>query len=370
MTDEKHYGITSKKKYTHQENLQFWKQRREYRLDYINETGCETPGNVLLDSSLITRTKFKTYSHKIVECGNYIQVYEFDKSKYKVREKENSFDIYNSKKSKKINDNISKIQFMKIFKNRYKDLTYEELLEEYEEYIKLISKPKKVDTANNKYKKIEEKNLSRSKIELQRLVKTNEDIFKSFITLTFADNITDLDCANKKFDNWRRMVKRKKSDFAYVAVPEFQKRGAVHYHLLTNLDIKQNHDLIIPQDKFSVKQLKKMTLHQRSTCYDVKYWNKGYSSVFNVKDINVVAYMTKYMTKDIDNRLWGRRRYLSSQNLKKPKTSYIDLDTANTLDFMFYHKHLENFKINYENQYFNKYSNEVIKFREMKRVAS
>lgn len=55
----------------------------------------------------------------------------------------------------------------------------------------------------NKERKIELKNILRSKFQLQRLVKSNEDIFKTFITLTFADNIQDIAKANKCFKNWR-----------------------------------------------------------------------------------------------------------------------------------------------------------------------
>jgi len=98
----------------------------------------------------------------------------------------------------------------------------------------------------------------RSKFQLQRLVKANESEFKTFITLTFVENITCVEQANIMFDNWRRSIKRVKSDFKYVCVPEFQKRGAVHYHLLTNLDIKNDYNIITLQ-KGKLKM------------YDVKY---------------------------------------------------------------------------------------------------
>ena len=42
-----------------------------------------------------------------------------------------------------------------------------------------------------------------------------------------------------------------------------------------------------------------------------------------MKDINIIGYLSKYMTKDIDNRLFGKRRYLYSQNLVKPKTYFF-----------------------------------------------
>ena len=58
-----------------------------------------------------------------------------------------------------------------------------------------------------------------------------------FLTLTFAENVTDIDYANKKFSYYVDQVRRVYKDFRYLCIPEFQKRGAVHYHLLTNIDV-------------------------------------------------------------------------------------------------------------------------------------
>lgn len=189
----------------------------------------------------------------------------------------------------------------------------------------------------------------RSKFQLQRLVKANEPDFKTFITLTFAENIKSIEQANIMFDNWRRSIKRVKPEFKYVCVPEFQKRGAVHYHLLTNLDIKSDINIIELQ-----KGKEKM--------YDVKYWNKGFSSVFNLENMNVVGYITKYMNKNIDNRLFGKRRYLYSRNLIQPVTSYIDL--SNIYEFKQYIEILGYDKI-YEKDYLDSFG-EVIEFKEYK----
>ena len=48
----------------------------------------------------------------------------------------------------------------------------------------------------------------------------------------------------------------------------------------------------------------------------LRYWNYGFASVFDLKGFNVVGYISKYMTKDIDDRLYDHRRYLYSNNLK------------------------------------------------------
>lgn len=162
---------------------------------------------------------------------------------------------------------------------------------------------------NNKKdnKKVESSSLSRSVTILRDYANANEKEWLTFITLTFKENITDINLANKKFNHFTKCMKRKYPDFKYLGVPEFQKRGAVHYHLLTNL--VKGSDLLPLQENTDDK-------------YDVKYWNYGFSSVFDLKEtddnFNVVAYICKYFYKDFDNRLFGRTKVLKSNNLKKP----------------------------------------------------
>lgn len=232
---------------------------------------------------------------------------------------------------------------------------------------------KKETVEEKKEKEILLRNIHRSKNEMIRLIKSNEDIFKTFLTLTFAEvKYTDISLANKKFDIWRTNIKALKKDFAYVCVPEFQKKRGrktgyyvVHYHLLTNLEINDNLEIIIPQKQFSEKQMQDMSLEQRKTCYDVKYWSYGFASVFNVTDINVVGYMSKYMTKDIDNRLWGKRRYLSSRNLKKPSVVYFDENEK--MDWLRLTCIETSMNKTYENLYGNKITGELITFTEYKK---
>lgn len=274
------------------------------------------PAALLLDSSLISTTNAKNYTHKIVQCGDYFQVYNYYEKRVK---KEKGIEKHYDSKIHYVNtEDLSKRKYQ------------------------------------NELRTIEIKNILRSKIQLQRLVKSNENIFKTFITLTFAYNIQDISQANKKFKNWKdtlnKYLKKQKKEFSYVCVPEFQKRGAVHYHLLTNLDIKENSDVIIPQKG-------------KKNQYDVKYWKNGFSSVFEVKDMNVVGYITKYMTKDIDNRLWGKRRYLYSLNLKQPSVIYLDEDIEKENSYLLMIELL--LKETYKNMYLDKLE-QVIEYREFK----
>lgn len=115
---------------------------------------------------------------------------------------------------------------------------YEEIGEQSKRGVK--SQKEYKTPSKSKYKEIRRDNAMRSKLSLERLIKANADIFKTFITLTFAENVTDIDKANMKFNTWRTRIKRDNKEFKYICVPEYQKRGAVHYHLITNLDLNSN----------------------------------------------------------------------------------------------------------------------------------
>ncbi len=76
--------------------------------------------------------------------------------------------------------------------------------------------------------------ISRARLRIRRLIAANSGQYQCkdlFITFTFAENITSLKEANLC---WTAFIKRLKYHLgfnpAYVAVVEFQKRGAVHYH--------------------------------------------------------------------------------------------------------------------------------------------
>lgn len=176
--------------------------------------------------------------------------------------------------------------------------------------------------------------LSRSRNTLIEYCCENHDEFKTFITLTFKENITDLDYANKKFNqyciNIRRKCKKLGFEFKYIGVPEFQKRGAVHYHLLTNLPVDS--DLVPKPNKPKRLWSKADKKYVNIKYYDLPCWNEGFSSAFDIvnevdDNFSLVKYILKYLYKDLDDRLYGRTRVLKSNNLKKPQILKLERES-------------------------------------------
>lgn len=281
--------------------------------------------NTILDSSLITQTFLKKYNFKLIECGDYIQLY-----------------IYSNDKIKKNNDELAKtIKSLK--RNKICPINNSSL---------------NCSTHENNLKTIDIKNINRSKISCQLLAKCNMSSWKSFITLTYADNIKDISLSRKHLNIFLTKVRRVYNDFKYICVTEFQKRGAIHFHLLTNISL-DNSSLIYFQDFDTSSDTSFRFPH-------IKYWSYGFNSVEVIeKDSKkVIGYISKYMTKDIDNRLWGKRRYTYSQNLQHPFINYLSF--GNKIDISHYIEKLTTkYDLTYNNTYKEKYTNNDIYFFEL-----
>lgn len=277
----------------------------------MNDVKSKNELTSILDSKLISAT---LYDIKIVNCGDYSQVYIYDNKKLRKK----------TEKSPELELKKHKVESMLESTNKTTDLKLEPI--------------------------IETRNIIRSKLECQRIAKANINEWQTFITLTFADNIQDVKVANKRFKYFIDKVRRVKPDLKYLCITEFQKRGAIHYHMLSNINIKDN-SLIYSQEgnpKFK----------------HIKFWNEGFDSIEVMKgDVKkIIGYISKYMTKDIDNRLFSHRRYFYSQNLQQPKASFVDL--SKELDKDFYKKIIQDKDLIYQNEYVNPYDNCKVTFLE------
>ena len=140
-------------------------------------------------------------------------------------------------------------------------------------------------------------NQHKARNNLRRLITANFDASSKFITLTFKDNLTDVKQANYEFTKFIQRLRYKYGkEFKYANVIQFQDRGAVHYHMMSDLPY-------IPH-----KQLQEI-------------WKNGFVYINKITHVdNVGAYMIRYMGKDMtDSRLMGEKSYMTSKNLERPR---------------------------------------------------
>jgi hypothetical protein len=182
----------------------------------------------------------------------------------------------------------------------------------------------------------------RAREAIRRLVNTNFGEGDIFLTLTFKDNIGDLERANKEFKKFVQRVKRRQESFKYIAVIEFQKRGAVHYHLVCNLRVDWGDRL--------EREAKEREI--------AKLWGQGFVDIEKVRSLvgvdNVGAYLVKYLKKGFeDSRLEGKKRYLYSKCLEKPKEMILADEKQKWIDT------LESFYPWYTSSYGNVFTGQV-----------
>lgn len=169
------------------------------------------------------------------------------------------------------------------------------------------------DITDEQKAKNREISLKRARKEFMRTVNANVgrygDIRPKFITFTFAGNLKDLKVANRI---WGKFIKRlnyrvygkKCNELQYGVVPQFQKRGAVHYHVIFfNMPYIDNEEL-------------------------AEIWGQGFIKINAIDNIkNVGAYVCKYMSSNFDDeRLVGEKCYFFSRGVKRPEKIYLDYD--------------------------------------------
>lgn len=145
-------------------------------------------------------------------------------------------------------------------------------------------------------------NLNRTRAYLARLIKANEDAYAErpkFVTYTFADNVTSVEDAMVVWRKFSRRLSLRFGGLKYVSVIEFQKRGAVHFHVLY---------FNMPY----VRGLKKVLFEE---------WREGFIKVKAIGKIdNVGLYVSKYLSKEhADERLVTRKAFFCSRGLVKPE---------------------------------------------------
>lgn len=208
-----------------------------------------------------------TRYRKVICCNNVLEVYEFEKmpSEKHVKNDKDDYDPFDFENTKIEIDAIDRVEERR--KQTVRDA----------------------------------RNLTR------RLALMNFGSGDKFITLTYADNMQDLERADNDFKKFimRLKYRFKLKELPYIAVREFQRRGAVHFHMLCRMPLEFENE----EDLKYYERLFGETI-----------WGHGFVDIKPIDHVdNVGAYLIKYMTKNLSIELFkGKKAYLCSRGLERP----------------------------------------------------
>ena len=205
-------------------------------------------------TTYIPTNEIKNYNLRVVRSGNVVEIYNYEKKVY-----------YN-----------------------------------YEQVEKQFNKKEKTDEWKGK----SEDSLTRSRREIRRLIWCNFGRHSKFLTLTYAENMQDLETF---YYDWKMFVKsmsRKDYNLKYLYVLEYQERGAIHAHII-----------IFNQEYIPVEIIEES-------------WKHGFVKINSIKEIkNLGAYVCKYLTKETLSE-YNSKSYHCSRGLNRPIERKITLDDS------------------------------------------
>lgn len=202
---------------------------------------------------------------------------------------------------------------------------------------------KKEKTIFNKYKNANLTSVKHSIKNIRRTINCNfsGEHIERFITLTYSDNMQDV---NKLYNDFNKFIKRLKyflddKDLLYINIVEPQGRGAWHCHCL----IKSKNIL-------------------KLTDLDVYYlWGKGITYNTSLSDIdNIGAYLSSYLTNTKEKK--AQRLYLYPQNLRIMRCSR-NCKRPQVIKKVFtneFKNKFKNLKLKYADNYYLKHNGEVV----------
>lgn len=194
------------------------------------------------------------------------------------------------------------------------------------EFVEEVVKENEVDNEeeleNNRSKKVA---ANRAKNKVYELARAN--VWDWFVTFTFDREKVDssnYDLTLKKIRKWlSNQQVRFAPDLKYIIIPELH-ADKVHYHF---------HGLLADCGNMAFSD----SGHKKcgKPIYNLSGFKFGFTTATWVEDTGRVAsYIVKYMTKELNESLYNRHRYLASRNLKKPEIVEYNLTPEQWLDLI------------------------------------
>ena len=140
------------------------------------------------------------------------------------------------------------------------------------------------------------------------------------VTLTYVSNMTDRLQALQHLRAWIRVMRREFPGWQSLSVMEFQKRGAIHFHVaLTGF-----YDI-------SVLRREWQSIIGEKSIVNLAFSPDGKGNCY----AKLAAYMAKYLAKDSqEGRKAGEHRYFRTCSIQRPsEVFYIPASAPNTEEF-------------------------------------
>ena len=141
-----------------------------------------------------------------------------------------------------------------------------------------------------------ERNYKRIKRNTRRICLAN-DLGQIHLVLTYKENMQDVEKADKQFKAFIFNLRQFYPSVSYLATREFQKRGAIHYHVLLN-------------QRIDIRKVQSI-------------WTHGFITLVAHKNqLKAIMYVLKYISKEVGKTVLTsadghtKKSYLSSHGLK------------------------------------------------------
>jgi len=172
-------------------------------------------------------------------------------------------------------------------------------------------------------------NVTKCRNAFRRLVRANLSEGKPPALLTL--NMKEITGIHEAYLNFTRfgvgMRKTFGADLKWIAVPEFQKRGAVHFHILI-WGLPECLPCLFSEKFYTDKTGKKHRVHvcpeprqcERKSRRIAALWPVGFADIMQTNgSAKLSSYLAKYMSKAMhDKRLLGKRAYSATRNVVRP----------------------------------------------------
>lgn len=134
------------------------------------------------------------------------------------------------------------------------------------------------------------------------------------ITLTYVSNQQDRFAALNHLRQFIRVMRRLFPYWQSVAVLEYQKRGAIHFHVAVSGYV----DIAVVREEWQ-------QIIEEKSIVNMSFQPDGRGNACG----KLASYMGKYLAKDIDEgRKFGEHRYFRTEGIERPRAVYYIPDSA------------------------------------------